>query len=267
MFLRKHMDSQGFVPLSVIASFKRIKSLTEDLELLRHVCRQLKGVEYRLGEDGVDRLRKREKWDQWILSMEMRDPSAQNEGPPPASVPYSPLPVDGMNDGHFSATHVDEFSAPLANGSAHHAPTAHTGFVNGINGTRVSKTPLSSTAPEFSPSVPMTQGDTSMNGGKTSDQNNFPDEQIENLVIVVRKPGFYSPPHPTSLSPTSCSFSNDLVDGCRTTAEIVNPKEPPFNPTQEGTTSAKRYVSHGRLPSTNFTDFEKKDRVIAIARN
>lgn len=240
MFLRKHMDSQGFVPLSVIASFKRIKSLTEDLDLLRHVCRQIKGVEYRLGEDGVDRLRKREKWEQWVLSMELRDPSAQHEGPPP-NVSFSPIHVDGVNENHFPVNHVDEFSAPMANGSAHHASTSRTGLVNGVNGTHVSKTPLSSTAPSFSPSVPMTPGG-NMNGGKTSDQNTFPDEQVENLVIVVRKPGFSSPPHP-SLNPLSGSFSNGLIDGCRTMAGIVTTQEPPFNPIQAGTTSAKRFVS------------------------
>lgn len=250
------MDSQGFVPLSVIASFKRIKSLTEDIDLLRHVCRQIKGVEYRPGEDGVDRLRKREKWEQWTLSMEMRDPAAQNEGPPPPSVSYSPIHVDGMNENHYPMNHVDEFTAPLANGSAHHAPSpSRSGLTNGVNGSHVSKTPLSSTAPEFSP---MTVQGGVMNGGKTSDQNMFPDEQIENLVIVVRKPGFCNPPQPTSLSPTSRSFSNGLVDGCRTTAEIVTPKEPPFNSTQTGTTSSKRCVSQEPSESTYFANPEKR---------
>jgi la-related protein 1 len=90
LFLRKHMDSQGFVLLNVIANFKRIKSLTEDIELLRHVCRQLKAVEYRPGEDGFDRLRKRDKWEQWVLSMEMRDPSAQHDGPAAPTANFAP---------------------------------------------------------------------------------------------------------------------------------------------------------------------------------
>ncbi|KAL3477431.1 hypothetical protein BJX99DRAFT_257460 [Aspergillus californicus] len=67
IFLRKHMDSQGFVPLNFIASFKRIKHLTEDFELLRLVSPQLKIAEYYVGEDGVDRLRPRTGWEQWTL--------------------------------------------------------------------------------------------------------------------------------------------------------------------------------------------------------
>lgn len=136
LFLRKHMDSQGFVMLNFIASFKRIKTLTEDFELLRHVARQLRNVEYQVGEDGVDRLRPREKWEQWVFPMDQRDPSAQTEGPPPSkeNLPLTQNHVDGA-----------------VNGVSHqHA------LPNGSSEPRFSKTPLSSTAPEFSPSKPLT---------------------------------------------------------------------------------------------------------------
>ncbi|KAK2755891.1 hypothetical protein FQN54_005687 [Arachnomyces sp. PD_36] len=256
MFLRKHMDSQGFVPLSVIANFKRIKSLAEDIELLRHVCRQIKGVEYRLSEDGVDRLRKKEKWEQWVLSMDMRDPSAQHEGPPPPAVSYSPVHVDNVYENHFpmNVNHAEEFIPPMTNGSAHHAHSAsRSGLTNGVNGTHFPKTPLSSTAPEFSP---MTAQRGNVNGGTPGDQNTFRDEQIQNLVIVVRKPGFSNPPPPASLSPTSSSFRDDLVDGYRTTEPILNPEEPPLSPTQAETTSSQRtepsqlQETSGNTPST-----------------
>lgn len=139
MFLRRHMDSQGFVPLSVIASFKRVRSLTEDFELLRHISRQLRNVEYQVGEDGVDRLRPRERWAQWVLLMDQRDPSAQHDGTPPAT--YA-----GKNDENVSFhNHLD--GAP--NGSVYGGPRQ---FVP--NGTsRGSQTALSSTAPEFMPSM------------------------------------------------------------------------------------------------------------------
>ena len=136
LFLRKHMDSQGFVMLNFIASFKRIKTLTEDFELLRHVARQLRNVEYQVGEDGVDRLRPREKWEQWVFPMDQRDPSAQTEGPPPSkeNPPQTHNHVDGA-----------------VNGVSHHHA-----LPNGASEPRFSKTPLSSTAPEFSPSKPLT---------------------------------------------------------------------------------------------------------------
>lgn len=79
------MDSQGWVPLSVVAGFKRIRTLTEDsmtLDILRYVCQQVKTVEYLPpGEDGEDRLRRREGWQDFILPMNERLPSAQNDGP------------------------------------------------------------------------------------------------------------------------------------------------------------------------------------------
>jgi la-related protein 1 len=130
MFLRKQMDSQGFVPLNVLASFKRVKSLTEDFELIRHVARQLRNVEYQTGEDNIDRLRPRDKWQQWVLPVDQREPAAQHDGTPAAKTDEN-TPVHSA-----------------INGSARQ-------FVpNGV--ANASKTSLSSTAPEFMPSLPHT---------------------------------------------------------------------------------------------------------------
>ncbi|KAL4781009.1 hypothetical protein BJX76DRAFT_26250 [Aspergillus varians] len=131
IYLRKHMDSQGFVPLNVIASFKRVKQMTEDFELLRHASRQLKAVEYYAGEDSVDRLRPRDRWEQWVLPVDQREPSAQNAGP---------VSSPGQNDTAASQNYLDG---------------ATNGFVPKSslpNGTGPLKTALSSAAPEFSPS-------------------------------------------------------------------------------------------------------------------
>ncbi|RDW76348.1 La domain family [Aspergillus mulundensis] len=131
IYLRKHMDSQGFVALNFIANFKRVKQLSEDFELLRHASRQLKAAECFTGDDGVDRLRPRERWEQWVLPMEQRDPSAQNAGP---------VPSTGQNESTVPQSQLDG---------------ATNGFVPKSalpNGTAPSKTALSSAAPEFSPS-------------------------------------------------------------------------------------------------------------------
>ncbi len=91
--MRKHMDSQGFVALDFIAAFNRMKSLTTDIELLKLVCQQSSHVQYRTGEDGRDRLRRREGWEQWVLNMNERDESAQNEGPKELHNPPAPNPA------------------------------------------------------------------------------------------------------------------------------------------------------------------------------
>lgn len=96
MYLRSNMDSQGWVPLSVIAGFNRIKSLTEDMGLIRHVCQMSRNIEFRPVDDGNDRVRKLEKWEQWVLETDQRQPHAQNDGPPPLQRSQSPPRPNSM---------------------------------------------------------------------------------------------------------------------------------------------------------------------------
>ncbi|KAF7719315.1 HTH La-type RNA-binding domain-containing protein [Penicillium ucsense] len=141
MFLRRHMDSQGFVPLAVVAGFKRMRTLTEDFEMLRHVSRGLRNVEYQMGEDGVDRLRPREKWAQWVLPVEQREPCAQHEGAPMAQ-------VTAKHDEQNAASNLADGTS---NGSMH--PGSRPFVPNGTaNGVPESRTFLSSAAVEFQPS-------------------------------------------------------------------------------------------------------------------
>ncbi|KAJ8110359.1 hypothetical protein OPT61_g6781 [Boeremia exigua] len=115
MYLRKHMDSQGFVSLEFIAAFNRIKCLTTDVELLKLVCQQSGHVQYRTGEDGRDRLRRRDGWEQWVLNMTERDESAQNEGPKELHNPPVPNPAG-----------FDQSNPPQY-------PTMSTGFGNDVS--------------------------------------------------------------------------------------------------------------------------------------
>jgi len=92
MYLRRRMDSQGFVPLDFIAAFNRIKHLSVDIELIKLVCQQSSVVQYRTGEDGQHRLRRKEGWEQWVLNMADRDAVAQNEGPKELHQPPVPQP-------------------------------------------------------------------------------------------------------------------------------------------------------------------------------
>lgn len=91
------MDSQGFVSLRVIHGFKRMTTLTTDIEMLRMAAFQSKVIEIRQGDDGEDRVRRREGWGQWVLAnMEDRDQSARNAGPSaqsyqPRRATYGPM--------------------------------------------------------------------------------------------------------------------------------------------------------------------------------
>ncbi|KAI5200172.1 hypothetical protein AUEXF2481DRAFT_764 [Aureobasidium subglaciale EXF-2481] len=162
-FFRKHMDSQGFVFLTFVADFNRLKSLTTDYELLKYVCLNSPNIELRTGQDGKDRLRKAGDWEMWILPMAERDASAQNEGP--ASFERPSVPHIGMA-APFYPGGMDQFAE-------------NSGFEE-FRG-RQAKSPhrengMSPLGNFFIPAEDM--------GGE---QDNFPNTQIDNLTVVVRK--------------------------------------------------------------------------------
>lgn len=83
------MDSQGFVSLRVIHGFKRMATMTPNLDMLCIAAAQSKVIEIRQGDDGEERIRRREGWEQWVLAnMEDRDVGARNAGP--SSQTYQP---------------------------------------------------------------------------------------------------------------------------------------------------------------------------------
>ena len=228
MFLRKHMDSQGFVFLSVLAKFNRIKQLTLDMELIRYVCLNSTNIEFRLGTDGVDRLRKREGWQQWVLSMDERDPSAQNDGLTPAQQPRIPhLPMHDMAYGY------DDRQGPLPkfNGAGPRpedgqymppdgiapssAPSAPSAVINGHSGdASVTQTLLSAAVPDFAPGMPSVNTRSFSLDANSNDASSFTDEQVESLMIVVRKPlNPLAPLPPPFHSQSSRTFSNGSIDG------------------------------------------------------
>jgi la-related protein 1 len=246
------MDSQGYVLLSVIADFKRIKALTEDMDLLRHVCGQLKSIEYRPGEDGVDRLRRKEGWEQWVRPMNERVPSAQNEGPPPGG--RSSIRKQGSNE-QYRFNGPSFSAAAFRSGSAWSNDAYREGFTNGQalaippNATNfdahISETPVNTTSPNHATerSIPSpkenghdmnetliaddpsqkaaeanvgthpTNGSLASGDLKRTD-NVFPDEKISELKVIVLENDPGSPPFQLPFVPAgSRTFSHGSIDG------------------------------------------------------
>lgn len=242
LFLRGQMDSQGFVFLSVLAGFNRIKMLTQEMELIRYVCINSQHIEFRQGRDGIDRIRKRDGWQQWVLSKEDRDPSAQNDGSvqtPQQRVLHSQsFDVSQAPDKHAepnkqssSSSHsVDEGVFRMPNGVSPPFVPISSASVNILNMTEgpLTQTPLSAAVPDFAPSAPQPTDLAlpSTDHGPTSvDQavpatSAFTDDQIESLIIVVRKPvnPTASSPFLPALSPT---LSNGSING-RTDNEALS---------------------------------------------
>ena len=149
MFLRKHMDSQGLVFLNTIAQFRRMLELTHDINLIRAASQNSREVELITGEDGLDRIRRREGWQTWVQPMHLRDPSAQNDGPKALHLNnhypvYGGYPTD--SPAVFSPNGASPHFVPYMNGSHMVSPP----MASGTNGHVESH--LSATVPEFSPS-------------------------------------------------------------------------------------------------------------------
>ena len=259
MFLRKHMDSQGFVFLSIIANFNRIKQLTQDMELIRYVCFQSKSIEFRTGPDGVDRLRKRESWSQWVLSMEERDPSAQNDGPTQVQQPRLPRPqlleMQYPPQSRLLSSSLSTSSGleHMANDPVYHSPDSVTPSFEPVNPLFVANsdmsdghptpTPLSAAVPDFSPALPPVNTVRALSmHSQTPELNTFTDEQVESLVIVIRKQGSgTTSSRPPFHMASSRTFSNGSIDG-RTIAEEMHLKsvERQPSPSRNGNSRLER---------------------------
>ncbi|EFZ03111.1 La domain family [Metarhizium robertsii ARSEF 23] len=161
MYLRQRMDSQGFVNLHFIAAFKRIRELTPDVAVVRAACEISSELDFIVGDDDIERLRRRNGWQSFILPMEDRDEFARNPGPVQVTFknrPYNYVPQ------YNSAMPVPYGIAPTMGFAlqgdatfqqlAESVPSgqAVNGLVNGNCHAHASSTQLSADVPDFSPS-------------------------------------------------------------------------------------------------------------------
>ena len=259
MFLRKHMDSQGFVFLTIIANFNRIKQLTQDMELIRYVCFQSKNIEFRTGPDGVDRLRKRDNWSQWVLSMEERDPSAQNDGPTQVQQPRIPRP-QLLETQYPPQPRLVSSSLSSSSGLEHmvtdpvyqspdgvtpsFVPAMPSSIISGnVTDGYPTPTPLSAAVPDFSPAIPpVNDGRMASLNNHSSEVSTFTDEQVDSLVIVIRKQanGTTSSRPPFHMA-SSRTFSNGSIDSRTITEEILRYEERQPSPSRNGNSRLEGY--------------------------
>jgi la-related protein 1 len=243
MFLRKHMDSQGYVFLSVIANFNRIRQLTQDVELIRFAVMQTGELEFRPGADGVDRLRRRAGWEQFVLDMADRDESVRNEGPSQSTPP--PMNYTGPEAAYLYPNRQVASPSEFAALEAGYAPygimpgygnpeLAMNGMANG-NSHHV-ETPLSAAVPDFSPAIPPINGTGFASvDAKKSENDKFTDEQIDSLRIVVRNANSTKSPQAAPFHyAASRTFSNGSIDSRSIAAELGKPNSHSPRPLANG---------------------------------
>ena len=219
------MDSKGWVFLSVLQKFNRIKQLTSDLDLLRFVCSRSNIIEFRVGPDNVDRVRRSQDWQQWVLAIEERDPAAQHDGPPdmqqPQIFPYVP------QDYHRGSVASNSISPRASFSGMQYAvqPISFNGqgSASQVNDSQITQTPLSAAVPDFTPSLQPLNNQSLQNlEMQTELENTFSDQQVESLKIVIRKPvnptALVRPLFPTG----SRSFSNGSLDPRNILREVAD---------------------------------------------
>lgn len=244
IFLRKQMDSQGWIFLQVIAQFNRMKQMTTDYETLKSACLQSVEVEIRIGEDGKERVRKARDWEQWVLPKEDRDPAAQTDGPSnlrrPSPVrnqffeqqqgfPQSPGAMGGRRgDFHMqdAAAAPTFFPGSMDPGFADFQPAAEES-----RGRQV-KPHRDSTA------SPLTNGLGA--APEDGEPDRFPMQQIEELTVVVRKHDVRPAPH----NANTRTFSNGSIDTRNIMEEVMRGEAQPATPLTNGTSNhSEQYVN------------------------
>lgn len=188
-YLRQHMDGQGFVHLATISSFKRIKAVTEDVELVRLACSLSDQIEFGVGDDNIERLRTREKWQHFVLPVTERAEPYRNDGPAnwtpyakpetqfaaPYPGPVIPPPYHTPASASYPAFSDDQIYAPsFVNGGAYDH-SINGGAVNGHHQGN-NETQLSAGVPEYAPpQSPIT----------LESMTNLPDSQLGRLAVVL----------------------------------------------------------------------------------
>ena len=227
MFLRKHMDSQGFVFLTFIANFNRIRQLTTDMDVIKTVCYQSHKIEYKVGNDGRDRLRRHDGWETWVLPVSDRDAAAQNDGPAELKTPPMPYPQSFEIPLHLQqpipATSIAPLGQPSfvepsylpANGLTQPMGEKQLASETESNDARDAVGPLVVSSSGAQDLPPLTYTNTQLR----VEEDAFPDSQIESLSVIVRQQERGNQTGSARM-PASRSFSNGSLDEKDTTKAI-----------------------------------------------
>ncbi|KAK6115717.1 hypothetical protein DH2020_007986 [Rehmannia glutinosa] len=99
-FLRSNMDDHGWVPITLIASFRRVQQLTKDIPVILESLRYSTVVEVQ-----GDKVRRRNEWNKWLHSSNRRnsDSGTHASSSAPENVLVNSLREVSLNDAMTNA--------------------------------------------------------------------------------------------------------------------------------------------------------------------
>lgn len=208
-FLRAHMDAQGFVPLDVIAGFRRVTTIagSQPQDFLRQVCADSQEIDFVLGDGHKELVRPRHNWQKWVS-----DIAKDGNNPGPASFEYrswhsmhlNPYPHQQqplqppMPYPSYNPMSPPTFNQPPFPGEIYPAYINGPRFPSAVNGAQsnghgpADNSSLNATVPEFSPVNTGSDGHhNAFSGADWMEQamqaaQTLTDEQVAGLRMVVQ---------------------------------------------------------------------------------
>ncbi|KAJ9546173.1 hypothetical protein OSB04_025880 [Centaurea solstitialis] len=117
-FLRSNMDEEGWVPVALIAGFRRVQNLTTDVQIILNSLRDSSSVEIQ-----GDKLRRRIEWRKWVQSAEFPADSTSQSPRETTNSPVEEISIQTLKLEEFatkdtSSDPIEELtdSSKLANG-------------------------------------------------------------------------------------------------------------------------------------------------------
>lgn len=183
-FLRMQMDGQGFVRLSTVLGFKRMQDLVQDVNMVRQALSMSDALDFGCGEDGIERLRLRDKWNKFVLPTSERVEAAQNDGPsvfhptPRHNLAVGPpYPGPAMHTAYHAGGMYPAFSEEQMVGypnGAHFEQASNGADPNGHHYANGPESQLSAGVPEYAPPSLTLESMT-----------NFTDDQVNKMMVVL----------------------------------------------------------------------------------
>lgn len=185
-YLRRCMDSQGYVFLDVIMAFSRIQQLTNDPQLVRLACMDCPDVELVTGmEDHRDRIRRVKGWNEFVYPQGSRNEEVNYDDGPANVYKHERMFVN-----QFVPLYQVEspgFYPPQGFPSWGNDGFQQHNMTNGVNGHPPQKgeTQLSAEVPDFSPNGGSSASDAEQNALKAAAHTNGKDHQSNGVESTL----------------------------------------------------------------------------------
>ncbi|XP_024968862.1 la-related protein 1C-like isoform X2 [Cynara cardunculus var. scolymus] len=114
-FLRSNMDEEGWVPIALIAGFRRVQNLTTDVQIILNSLRDSNSVEIQ-----GDKVRRRTEWRKWVQSADFSADSTSQSPRETTNISVEEISIQKLKLEEFATE--DAISDPIEDDDHKEAP-------------------------------------------------------------------------------------------------------------------------------------------------